>query len=250
MPDATLYGRAFYDWQRRGSLQSARRVVPVLIELVHPSSVIDFGCGTGAWLSVFREHGVPQILGIDGGHAEVDQLLVPAECLRHENLERCPVRERSDLALSVEVAEHLAPDAAPHFVETLTASAGVVAFSAAIPGQGGYQHVNEQWPAYWRQLFADRSFAQLDVLRPRIWNDEQIAPWYRQNLFLYAKVGTSIEARLRAAGAAALADFNVVHPALFTMLCQRAATSSPSGRQLLLLAWRRLLARFGLAQTA
>ena len=71
-------------------------------------------------------------------------------------------------------------------VTRLTAAAPLVLFSAAIPGQPGIRHVNEQWPSYWRRLFAEQGFEQLDPLRREIRHDRRVKWWYRQNLLLYA----------------------------------------------------------------
>ena len=49
------YAEQFYAEQREGSLCSAREVVPLILELVNPRSVVDVGCGVGTWLSVFVE---------------------------------------------------------------------------------------------------------------------------------------------------------------------------------------------------
>jgi 2-polyprenyl-3-methyl-5-hydroxy-6-metoxy-1,4-benzoquinol methylase len=54
-----------------------------------------------------------------------------------------------DLVVSLEVAEHLPASAADQFVNTLVKHGKKILFSAAIPGQGGQDHLNEQWPDYW-----------------------------------------------------------------------------------------------------
>ena len=38
-------------------------------------------------------------------------------------------------------------------VATITKHGDAVLFSAAIPGQGGQDHLNEQWPEYWQKKF-------------------------------------------------------------------------------------------------
>jgi hypothetical protein len=58
-----------------------------------------------------------------------------------------------DLAICLEVAEHLPPEAAEGFIDSLTRLAPVVLFSAAITFQVGNQHLNGQWPDYWATLF-------------------------------------------------------------------------------------------------
>jgi hypothetical protein len=87
--------------------------------------------------------------------------------------------------LSLEVAEHLPPERAQSFVADLVALAPAVLFGAAIPGQGGVNHLNEQWQSYWAAHFASHGYASFDVVRPAIWNDAAIPAWYRQNAVLY-----------------------------------------------------------------
>jgi SAM-dependent methyltransferase len=133
----SLYDAEFFDRQRDGSRRSAAIAVPLLIDLFEPQSVLDVGCGTGVWLSVFREHGVDDILGIDGPWIEPRQQEIPEVFFRECDLTRPVALERTfDLALCLEVAEHLPAEAAPGLIESLTALAPVVVFSAAIPGQG------------------------------------------------------------------------------------------------------------------
>ena len=93
--------------------------------------------------------------------------------------------QRFDLALCLEVAEHLPASSAPVLIESLVSAAPVVLFSAAVPEQGGVHHINEQWPSYWEKLFAERGLRKFDVIRPLIWNNCSIQPWYRQNLYLF-----------------------------------------------------------------
>lgn len=90
-----------------------------------------------------------------------------------------------ELAQSLEVAEHLYQEYAPNFVKLLTSLSDVVLFSAAIPYQGGVHHVNEQPPAYWAELFAKEGYVCIDCLRERIWEDDSISTWYRQNIMIF-----------------------------------------------------------------
>jgi len=62
----------------------------------------------------------------------------------------------------------------------------VVLFSAAVPGQGGEHHVNEQPPEYWRSLFAERGYDCFDFLRARLRDRSDVRPWYRYNTLIYA----------------------------------------------------------------
>lgn len=153
------YSPEFYEYQSQGSLRSAEEVVPIVLEFIRPGSVIDIGCGVGTWLSVFKRHGVPEVLGIDGTYVDTRILRISAsEFLPRDVSQKVHVHRKFDLAMSLEVAEHLDAPAAPRFVESLTALAPVVLFSAAIPHQGGAHHVNEQWPDYWEEHFRRHGF--------------------------------------------------------------------------------------------
>lgn len=178
------YGDAFYEAIREGSLRSASKVVPALLSLIRPGSVVDVGCGSGTWLRVFQENGIQDVFGIDGGKAR--HLEIPEKSFREVNLGvGFGLERRFDLAICMEVAEHLPPSRAKSFVRDLSDLAPAILFSAAVPGQGGTHHVNEQWPDYWANMFSDLGYHAFDTLRPRLWNDNAIEWWYRQNMILY-----------------------------------------------------------------
>lgn len=183
-----LYDSAFYNSQTEGSLNSAKQVLPLVQEWTHPNSVVDVGCGTGAWLSVWQELGIRDYLGIDGQYVERHQLLIPPETFLAKNLvEPFRLNRKFDLAMSLEVAEHLPPTSADSFVESLLQLSDVILFSAAIPFQGGTGHLNEQWTGYWVERFQQRGYAAIDCLRHRIWNNQNVEPWYSQNAMLFIK---------------------------------------------------------------
>jgi SAM-dependent methyltransferase len=171
------------DRRREGSVLSARQVVPIIIELVGPRSVVDVGCGSGAWLSVFMEHGIDDVVGIE---KEVDCPLIPkGVCITHDLQEPFATVRQFDLVLSLEVAEHLPQQSADTFIDTLCSLGNVIVFSAAVPSQGGFEHLNEQWPEYWIDLFKKRGFVAIDCIRDRIWTDENVRFWYAQNMFMF-----------------------------------------------------------------
>lgn len=213
---AGVYDRAFFDAQAPGSAASAAAIVPAVHGLLAPRSVIDIGCGVGAWLAEFERLGVAEVLGIDGGYVDRDQLAIDRARFVAHDLERpLPVvARRFDLALCLEVAEHLSPERGPGLVAELALFSDVVLFSAAIPGQGGEHHVNERWPSVWAGLFAEHGLAAFDPFRGLFWADQRVAWWYRQNLLLFARPGVLATAP----GGAALRaverreSLDVVHP--------------------------------------
>jgi SAM-dependent methyltransferase len=188
MSDSNAYGEAFYSDRHALTRSSAQIVVQAVSELIQPKSVVDLGCGVGTWLSVFKAQGSQEVLGLDGPYVKPELLEIPRECFLPFDLST-PVRlEREfDLAMSVEVAEHLQAQHAPQFVASLTRLAPVVLFSAAIPFQGGIQHVNEQWPDYWDALFEREGFVCIDALRSALWNRAEVFYWYRQNALLFVR---------------------------------------------------------------
>ena len=182
------YTKSFFETQRNGVKQSAEIMVPMVLQLVPARSVVDVGCGDGSWLSVFRKLGVDDVLGIDGDYITPDLLQIPQDRFRAVDLTKLFSLGRVfDLAISLEVAEHLSPECAPVFVESLTRLAPLVLFSAAIPLQGGNHHINEQWPDYWAKLFHEHGFLTVDFIRKRIWQDDSVDSWYSQNTLLFVQ---------------------------------------------------------------
>lgn len=222
METADLYDAGFFARQQDGAARSAGAVVPHLLELMPGlGSVIDVGCGTGAWPAAFAAHGVPEVDGIDGDHVHRDMLYIPrARFAAHDLSQPLPPPARTyDLACSLEVAEHLPPERAASFVADLVARAEVVCFSAAIPGQGGVHHVNERWPDYWARLFAAHGYLTVDAVRPLIWPDTRVEWWYCQNTLLFANAAALArhDAVRRARAATRESMLAVVHPRRFVI---------------------------------
>ncbi|GAA2045209.1 hypothetical protein GCM10009839_56430 [Catenulispora yoronensis] len=224
------YGSWFYDYQAGGSASSASRVLPLVFDLVQPRSIVDFGCGTGGWLAAARRLGIDDVRGIDGSWVDEDTLAIPAEMFQRCDLEQRPRLARSfDLALCLEVAEHLAAWRADTLVEDLCCAAEVVLFSAAVPGQTGSHHRNEQWPQYWKAKFAQQDYEMVDCLRARLWHDDAIEPWYIQNIYLYvAERRLDSDPRLQAAASeTGRIPLDVIHPRLFGLFSKPFAPADP-----------------------
>lgn len=210
---ATLYDAQFYADQSDGSARSAARVVPLIRDILEdPRSVLDVGCGVGTWAAAWQSSGVGDIVGLDGEYVNQDSLRIPGEKFLATDLSvSFDLQRRFDLVMSLEVAEHLPLASAACFVESLVRHGDVVLFSAAVPGQGGTDHINEQWPSYWASLFMSHRYFPLDIIRPIVWHDEQIDPWYRQNMLLFVREGTEI---VGSEGGHSH-PLDIAHPALF-----------------------------------
>ncbi|MGF1450392.1 MAG: methyltransferase domain-containing protein [Opitutales bacterium] len=220
------YDEAFYEANKANSTRSARVVVPMLLQQYRARSVVDLGCGSGAWLSVFKENGVEHIQGYDGPWVEPQSLLIDATEFKATQLPQGVATDHQfDLAMSLEVAEHLQPDASQTFVELLTSLADVVLFSAAIPYQEGMDHINEQWQSFWVEAFERMDFQLVDFFRPALWEDDSVAFWFRQNLFLFLRKRAVAQSEVLQALAATPVRpiLNVVHPRLFLPKAQTSA---------------------------
>ena len=182
------YDSAFFKSQREISMRSARAMLPLVQQIVKPNSVVDIGCGVGPWLAVWDELGVTDYGGYDGDYVDRSMLYISKDKFHQADISKPLQHNRKyDLAMTLEVGEHLPEDKADLFVENLVGFSDVVLFSAAIPGQGGTAHINEQWPIYWVEKFKNNGYEVIDCLRQPAWNDEKIAYYYRQNIFLFVK---------------------------------------------------------------
>jgi peptidoglycan/xylan/chitin deacetylase (PgdA/CDA1 family)/2-polyprenyl-3-methyl-5-hydroxy-6-metoxy-1,4-benzoquinol methylase len=185
---STPYTEHFHETLKQGSRRSAKEIVPLILELIKPKSVVDVGCGLGSWLSVFKDLGIGECLGIDGDYVNTDRLEISQEEFQPFALDTPLKLGRTfDLVVSLEVAEHLPAESARTFIASLTDLGSVVLFSAAIPWQGGTNHVNEQWPDYWARLFQERDYLAIDCLRKNIWNNKNVEPWYAQNILVFVR---------------------------------------------------------------
>jgi hypothetical protein len=183
------YNSDFYKHIHEIGFNTANILIPMVLDILPKiNSVVDFGCGTGTWLSVFSTLGVSEIKGFDGIWVDKKLLKIPEECFESAELDKgVSVHKKYDLAISLEVAEHLPHKASEIFVKTLVEASDIVLFSAAIPFQGGTNHVNEQWPEYWNNLFNKHNYVAIDYFRKRIWDNKNILDCYRQNIMLFVK---------------------------------------------------------------
>jgi putative flippase GtrA len=183
-----VYGPAFQTMAATGSAHAARRIVSMMLTILPVRSVIDLGCARGTWLREWRAQGVGDIVGVDCDYVDRQRLEIDPDCfVVHDLSGRLTLGRGFDVVQCLEVAEHLPPSRAATLVEDMVTLAPVVLFSAAPPGQGGENHVNEQPGDYWRALFRVHDYVAVDCLRPLLAREADIPNWYRYNIVLYVR---------------------------------------------------------------
>ena len=187
----------------------AQHIVPFIIELFRPSSVVDIGCGLGHFLKVFIDEGITDVTGIEGEWLDTSSVVIEKNLIQIKDLEKPFAADRKfDLAMCLEVAEHISEGSAEQFIESLVTYSDVIVFSAAIPEQGGQNHINEQWIDYWHALFNKHDYKLYDIIRPFIWNIHDIYWWYRQNIFVCIKASHPVSFKTTPIN-------NYIHPELY-----------------------------------
>ncbi len=220
-----FYDESFYSSQVGGSYQSAAHYAEILHEVFAPIAIVDVGCGHGTWLRAFKQRGATTLVGVDGSWITHDKLVDSDIQFVEANLNLpIQIEQKFDLAMSLEVAEHLEPHAAGVFIESLCYLSDVVLFSAAYSQQGGVNHLNEQPHSFWAELFEQQGYEVYDLFRPRVWGRPDIEFWYQQNAFLYVRKGTALSQSLQQRGIMPISNLqflNCVHPNLFAAHCNK-----------------------------
>lgn len=226
------YNNEDYNWWSSPANISAKEVVPFLLNHFTVNSVIDYGCATGDWLAVFNDFGVKRIQGLDGIWVQPKTLKIPITNFKSVDLttHKHDSEERFDISISLEVAEHLDSQASDLLVANLTTASDLVLFSAAIPGQGGQHHINEQPPNYWEKKFEEVGFKQFDILRRYFWDNEKVSWWYRQNIMLYSRncILNNFSSQFQD-----LNGIHLVHPVFFKEKCNEISIENASISNLL-----------------
>jgi SAM-dependent methyltransferase len=189
MPEnpGAIYSNEFFAGQVEGSSRSASVVVPMVLSLLpEVRSVVDVGCGVAPWAAEFAAKGVPEVWGVDGDYVDRSQLRIPSERFLPRDLTKpLQIERRFDLAVCLEVAEHLPESRAAGLVADLVAMAPCILFSAALPGPVGTHHINSQYLEYWVDRFRTHGYEGIDPIRPRVWGNRSVEWFYQQDVVMF-----------------------------------------------------------------
>jgi SAM-dependent methyltransferase len=205
------------------ALESARIYLKFLWRFFQPLSVLDVGCGSGTWLKACHELGSKSLFGLDDTWNSQSLMLDPDINFRGIDLNKpFSIPTKVDMAICLEIAEHLAPSTSPHLIKCLADTSDVILFSAAYTGQGGDNHINEQPHTYWARLFAKHDLVPFDMFRPEFWGNENVFMWYRQNTFLYVRRNSTSYRQITSRGFKEMMNINFMnclHPELYQSKC-------------------------------
>jgi cyclopropane fatty-acyl-phospholipid synthase-like methyltransferase len=174
------------------AIRSAKTISNSIFASFAPTRVVDVGCGTGALLEALRGRGC-KVFGLEYSVAALKYCGERGLEVAKFDLEKDVIKQNwhFDVAISMEVAEHLPKIMADRYVGILTALAPIIVFTAAPPGQEGTDHVNLQPKEYWIQKFLQRGFEHAEALSLHTANKWKGAGdvefWYYDNLMIFRR---------------------------------------------------------------
>jgi SAM-dependent methyltransferase len=185
-----IYDDKFFEKNLEWNKPIAAKLVNILIDYFNPSSVVDLGCGNAEFLSEFYKKGI-LIQGYEGSCFAIKKALIDKKYIQLFDLKnKIDSPRRYDLALCLEVAEHIENKFSQRLIENLTTLSDTVVFTAAPPGQGGHFHMNEQPREFWIDIFKQRNYNYDAQITERVRNDmkkDGVLWWYCDNIMVFKR---------------------------------------------------------------
>ncbi len=168
-------------------------IAQAILDEYHPKTIIEFGCGNGELSKALAGAGLvvtaldgystPDFSGFDSIEFQKVDLNNPAQAISFLT----SMNKKFDVAVCMEVAEHLNPDVSQQLIELLTMSSDIIIFSAAVINQDGDGHINCRSRIFWHEIFEQRGFFAADTIRQKIRENDKVGKWYRLNTIDYVK---------------------------------------------------------------
>ena len=131
--------------------RQAEEIGEIILKMFRPKSVIDLGCGPGIYLLPFKRAGC-RVLGVDACPG-AGKMLERSEFILADLTRPFDPPFKADVCICFEVGEHIDEGYSAVLVENCTRCADTIVWSAARPGQAGFDHKNCQWLDFWWRLF-------------------------------------------------------------------------------------------------
>lgn len=185
------YSKEYYEGIRCANQSYYELFAQVLMEEFQPNTLVDCGCGHGGISREFLNHGCKEAFLFDGSPdaVEIAKSAGMKNVAQLDFISATKIPATGDLAICLEVAEHIPTAHAPNLCRLLSGAATTLAFTAAPPGQGGHLHVNNQPQSYWIDLFAKNGmiYDAQTVARIREKFAGRMLSDYDQNLMVFRK---------------------------------------------------------------
>jgi SAM-dependent methyltransferase len=159
-----------------------------LAERHRPASVLDIGCGSGAYLKYFASQGAQRIMGI-GELNDRSRYLQRDEYMHADFSMQLDLAQPFDLVICVEVIEHIPAQSEHTLINNIVRHARErIVFSGARTGQPGVGHINCRPISHWLDLFASAGWypCLFDSLALR---SVSTFSWFRSNLVVLTRDG-------------------------------------------------------------
>ena len=186
-----MFNKSFFDKNLKWNVPIAKKLVELIMRFFTPQSVVDVGCGNAEFLAEFKKENI-LIKGYEGSRHALENSLVDRKFIEQFDLRNKIISQRRyDLALCLEVAEHIDKKFSRILVDSLTVLADTIIFTAAPPGQGGHFHINEQPKEFWIEKFQAKGFTYEVQISQKIRDEARknnILSWYSDNFMVFRKI--------------------------------------------------------------